>query len=616
MRHKFLLVVIMLLVIACPASASRRRERLDIMDSEDMSMARFLLAPIDLTGKFTLTEAPEYNLRMMKQINPDFMTYPEADGIIWKKHTITARSERGGIESVRLYVILGRRGLDSKWLNWNIPVPAEGTTRILEAKAYDFTTLAEISTPTPEEDSEAGIIRVNFQGLPDTFIIAIAWHEHLPSVLSVEGLNWFQESLRVWEAVTEVYSPETIAYRTFPDSVPPERDHSGIDMLYTWRRINLDPFIPAGEIARLHRAGVIFSTRRGTSGVLSIINDLQDTGKRSPDPETASAIKRSKSEGTLQLIERLMNHTELYLAEGSPRKIPASGPLTRTEKIFLAKSWLALHKIDASLNWQIPFEPDDMTPLCAAMFTEPVLDVQGVKGVNFHNMTDPKLLGGTKIYGITTDGKLSSRIIPAGKSTDNRLSAVMDLRLNEHGAVSGTVRLLLRGAWAALILTDNPSDDTAARALPSLFPDLTNYKDVKYRTVKGIPEISFTVDNKPGIGGTGNGVLAILPFFEPVAMRKLGGYDAPVELAFPFIVDQNITLGFPKNASEALISNKVSKNPDKINYSESYTNRRHRLIAEARFELNMNSVTSGNMSLLRRNLDMWRMFSARHIPVR
>ncbi|MBQ4431585.1 MAG: hypothetical protein II877_08775, partial [Synergistaceae bacterium] len=265
---------------------------------------------------------------------------------------------------------------------------------------------------------------------------------------------------------------------------------------------------------------------------------------------------------------------------------------------------------------QIPFEPDDRTPLCAGMFMNPVLEVKGVKGISFHDMTDPKLLTSAKIYGVTNEGRVFSRRTPSSKPGENRLSAIMDLRLNEHGSLSGTVRVILRGAWGALMLGNNPTDGTARGALLSLFPGLTNYKDVKYSSNKGTPEITFTLENKPGIGGTGHGVLAILPFFEPIAMRKLGGYEPPVEIAFPFIVDQNITLGFPKNATQALVSGKVAKNPDKINYSESYTNRRHRLIAESRFELNMPSVTSGNMSLLRRHLDQWRLFSARQIPVR
>ena len=315
------------------------------------------------------------------------------------------------------------------------------------------------------------------------------------------------------------------------------------------------------------------------------------------------------------MIGWMKKQPEIDLAEGFPRKLPKSGALTRSEKVLAAKSWLASQKVDVSVLWQIPFEPDDTTPLCARMFMNPVLEIQGVKGVSFHDMTDPKLLTGAKIFGVTNEGRVSSRRIPSSKPGENKLSAVMDLRLNEHGSISGTVRVILRGAWGALMLGNNPTDGTARGALLSLFPGLTNYKDVKYSN-KGTPEITFTLENKPGIGGTGKGVLAILPFFEPVAMRKLGGYEPPVEIAFPFIVEQNITLGFPKNATQALVSGKVAKNPDKINYSESYTNRRHRLIAEARFELNMPSVTSGNMSLLRRHLDQWRLFSARQIPVR
>ncbi|MBQ7666045.1 MAG: hypothetical protein IJS42_04955, partial [Synergistaceae bacterium] len=162
----------------------------------------------------------------------------------------------------------------------------------------------------------------------------------------------------------------------------------------------------------------------------------------------------------------------------------------------------------------------------------------------------------------------------------------------------------------------NPTDGTARGALLSLFPGLTNFKDVKYKNAKGTPEISFTIENKPGIGGTGKGVLALIPFFEPVSMRALGGYEAPVEIKFPFVIEQSMTLGFPKNAKEALISGKVNRNPDKINYSESYQNRRHRLIAESRFELNMQSVSAGNMGLLRKCLEQWRVFSSRQIPVR
>ena len=620
MVRKFLAIILIVFAAVGAASAEDLMDssKLNIRRVDDMNMSGILPAYVKPTGRFQLgeTEEPSYDLSRMKQINPNFETYPEATGIIWLKHAVISRSDSGGMEVSRLYVILGRRGLGGKWLNWNIPIPSNGSAEILESNVYDFNSLAGIGTISPVEDSEAGVIKLNFTGLPETFILVVFWKEHLPSNLSVEGVCWFQEDLRVWESIVEVHSPQTLAYRTFPAPVAPETEKLTGETLYRWRNINVEPFVSSGELARVQKSGVIFSTRQGTSGALAVVKDVEAFGNIPANSDAVKDFRRSKADGVMHMIDWLKSQPEIELAEGFPRKLPKSGALTRSEKVLAAKSWLTSQKVDASLHWQIPFEPDDRTPLCAGMFMNPVLEVKGVKGISFHDMTDPKLLTSAKIYGVTNEGRVFSRRTPSSKPGENRLSAIMDLRLNEHGSLSGTVRVILRGAWGALMLGNNPTDGTARGALLSLFPGLTNYKDVKYSSNKGTPEITFTLENKPGIGGTGQGVLAILPFFEPIAMRKLGGYEPPVEIAFPFIVDQNITLGFPKNATQALVSGKVAKNPDKINYSESYTNRRHRLIAESRFELNMPSVTSGNMSLLRRHLDQWRLFSARQIPVR
>ena len=622
MARKFLAVILLLLVSPVFAEDLMDSSKLNMRRVDDMNMSGILPAHVKpSSGGFVLAEfgrvdEPSYDLSRMKQVNPNFETYPDALGIVWLKHAVISRSDSGGMEVTRLYVILGRRGLGGKWLNWNIPIPSGGSAEILEANVYDFTSLAGIGSVSPVEDSESGIIRLNFSGLPETFILAVSWKERLPSHLSVEGICWFQEDLRVWESVVEVHSPQKVVYKTFPDRVAPESEVLTGETVYRWRSINVDPFSSSGELARLQRAGVVFSTRWGFSGALAVTKDIEALGDIPPNPDAIEGFRRSKAQGVTQLIDWLKSQPEIELAEGFPRKLPNSGALTRAEKVLAAKSWLVSQKVNASLHWRLPFEPDDLPPLCAEMFTNPVLEIQGVKGISFHDIGDPKLLAGAKIFGITNESRLVSRRIPSSKPGVNRLSAVMDLQLNEHGSLSGTVRVILRGAWGALMLGNNPTDGTARGAILSLFPGLTNYKDVKYSSSKGTPEITFTLENKPGIGGTGRGVLAILPFFEPTAMRKLGGYEPPVEVAFPFIVDQNITLGFPKNASQALVSGKVAKNPDKINYSEAYTNRRHRLIAESRFEVNMPSVTSGNMSLLRRHLDQWRLFSARQIPVR
>ena len=99
-------------------------------------------------------------------------------------------------------------------------------------------------------------------------------------------------------------------------------------------------------------------------------------------------------------------------------------------------------------------------------------------------------------------------------------------------------------------------------------------------------------------------------------LNDLANTPPTIELKFPFVLEININLSLPKNAKEALVSGKILPMPDKINYSENYLNRRHKLEANARLEINMPVISIGNMSLLRRNIILWHNFVAKNIPVR
>ena len=253
------------------------------------------------------------------------------------------------------------------------------------------------------------------------------------------------------------------------------------------------------------------------------------------------------------------------------------------------------------------------------MFDSPVLKLSENKGRNitFHDMNDSKLLAGAKIYEVD-NGNINPRRIPASKSSDNRLSAIMNLNLDDNGMLSGTIKIILRGAWAGLMLgsESKPSDGIIRGTVLSLFPGLSNYHSVKYASSKGTPVISFILDKKPGISGSGSRWLARPPFFEPSAVRNLGTMEAPIDIKFPFIIDQDITINFPKNATEALITGKTEKNQDKINYSDESRSRKKSFTTQARLELNMQSVGENSIPLLQKVLNQWRSFGARNIPVR
>jgi len=605
---KYVLAAILILILICSQNANAgdlMDDAMNIKNIKEMNMAG-LMPNYKGAGNFAKSETLDFNLPRMKSVNPDFNTYPNENGIIWLKYSDIASSSNG-LEITRLYVILGRKGLDKKWLEWNIQIPNDGKVEVLLAEVYDFATLNKTLDANIQENSEAGIKKIDFVALPDIFILTVAWKEILPNQLSVEGLCWFQEDLRVWESVVDIASTQELKYKTFPAVYPVERELINDEYSYTWRRINIDPYT-SNEIARFQRQGVVFGTRKGSAALTALLKEIENSANISAPADAGKTPQK--------IISWLMKHPEIELAEGSPRKIPdLSQPLTKREKILLAKSWLNANKTEAFLDWQLPFEIDNETPLCPQLFFAPVLEYINVKGSHslFHDMTSPTLLAGSKIFGFNSD-KLTPRRIPAQKSGDNRLSAIMDLQLSKNGLLNGDVRVLLRGAWGEFY---NPDTKNLNSVVLALFPNLKNFDDVKFKKIKGVPEISFKITNKPGVAGTGTGILAVLPFFEPVAVRKLLSYEDPIEILFPFIIDQDINILFPENATEALISGKTNRAPDKINYSHSYNNnRKRRLTAEARFEVNIQNISGGNMNLLTRCLEQWQAFSSRNIPIR
>ena len=618
MKKFFCLIFVLLFLVNSRSYAEDLIDNslLKVRETDDLNMSGLIPSYVKNwnSSNQTTYQGNDYNLNQMRRMNPDFTTFPNTDGIIWLKHTAFSHSQNGGLEVTRLFVILGRKGLNSQWLNWNIQIPDKGSAEIIEASIYDNSNGYKISDIQPELDSSSGIYKVNFIGVPDTFIIVVSWAEHLPDELSIEGLCWFQEDLPVWESIIEITSTEQIFYKTFPnENISPEIQ----DNNYTWRRINLEPAAPESEILRNQKSGVAFSSKKGTSGLTKIIRNIEESGKIPKPSKAVSGIKKSEPKDAHKIITWLRQQPEINLSEGLSRKIPEKAPWTQKEKIIIAHSWLKDLGIESNFNWDLPFTPDENTPLCAAMFFNPLLEIQGLKNQNIFSINDIKLLSGATIFTTSIKNEtFSTKKIPSSKASENKLSAIMELSLNENGMLNGNIRLILRGAWSGLLLNKGTDSGNVRGALLALLPNLSNYKDVKYSNKKGVSEISFKLENKPGVAGTGTGLLAILPLFEPLPLSPLVNSEPPFDLKFPFILEQNITLGLPKKAARALVDGKINKSNEKINYSEFYQNKRHRLITESRLEVNMTNISGGNYQTLQQSLAQWHNYSTKPIPVR
>ena len=546
---------------------------------------------------------PPYDIQQMRRVNPDFSTYPDDNGIIWLKSTNVTRHENGGMEITRLYIILCRKNIDSKWLTWNIQIPRNGNVNIMHSSLYDFASDKKIRDVKPVEQNNLNIIDFNGE-LPENFIILIAWKEILPEHISFDGVCWLQEDLRIWENLIEITSQQALNYVTFPqENLRPIVQNSLYGTVYTWRKINSEAFNPLAGLSKIQRSGIAYGNVRNENGLKSVFNRANDSSNVKPTPEITKILKG----GTKNFIDWLKSEPNINLAESNSRRnIPNSGGWSKSEKLILANSWLN----NTEMRWALPYEPEKDSPLSEALFYEPVIEFKKSSDPKFKlkyfSLNDPVLMQGVKIYSVSNEGRLTKKSIPISKSSANKLNALMDLKLDENGILNGNVKLNISGGW------NNILSGTPEEILYSLFPGLTHYENLKIQD----GELNFKVVNRPGIAGTGRGILAILPFFEPVMLNDLANTPPTIELKFPFVLEININLSLPKNAKEALVSGKILPMPDKINYSENYLNRRHKLEANARLEINMPVISIGNMSLLRRNIILWHNFVAKNIPVR
>ncbi len=579
---------------------------------------------------------PEYDLARMRQVNPDFSTYPDARGIVWLKRVSCGPARDGGMERTHLWVLLGRSGLDRRWLDWDIPDPPGGSARVLEAGVYALESSRKIADILPSERDQGGVTMhsVRFEELPETFILVLCWQDSFPGSLSLEDLVWTQESLPVWESVVEVSVPDGRPFfhysfqnhRSF-QNVRPEVERGNGRSVYTWRTVNAEPLVP-GELRASIRGGVVFGMRQGTEGLARLMRDEAAAAVPQAPPAALGGFHRGTEAGTAALLSWLYEQPDAVLPEGCRRALPSEGPWTGGEKLLMAHAWLRERGVNALLHWRTALGPDANSPVCPGLLLAPVLEVPPFKGARFKESffcdlddaprmgrTSPLLMG-CRIFAPDGEGRVAGRRIPEAKASENRLRALLDLSLSPGGALSGTVRLQARGAWRSLFFRAW-EDGRAGELLPSLFRNLRGYEAAQLKESGGEAELAFRIGEMPGIMGTqGKNLLVILPAFVPESLQSLPGESIPVELAFPFLLEQRVSLLLPPGVKRVMLPTDTERASGKVLYGESFkASRLKKVMAEARLQVSATRLAEEDGASLRTALDLWRNFSARPLPL-
>ncbi|GHS88315.1 hypothetical protein AGMMS49957_09610 [Synergistales bacterium] len=521
-------------------------------------------------------EAPD--MASMIQQNPDFSTYPGYDGVIWLKQREYALAEDGGVERRNLWVILGRKGLDVRWLKWDIAIPEgwegrRGAVEFQAASVYSPGEGKKIADIAPSAGD--GVTRsVSFpsEALPDEFILVIAWSELFPNKLSIDDLVWVSESLPVWEDVTLATVPATQQfYYTSNTGVEPEQRQTGTSILYEWRVINT---LPDARVSLLDspRSYIAFGVREGKDGAARLLKSLE--------PAVMARFAKIAPKG-----------------------------------------------LDTRIFWILAYPPNTGEPICDGMAVSPVLAVSDNKNTRYYDLKetsyeslsasmskkeDSVSLRGREIWGVNDEGKTEKRQIPNLSASQNRLGARFDMSLDKNGILSGTVKITALEAWGDLFSGLDLKD-----VMSEIFPQPIRWGEIK-KTGKNALEITAVFAPVQAIKSSdGDRVMVSIPSMRPKCITNLRpDASGPKTLRFPFTVDARFVLALPEGTESVLLPEPAESDRAKIKSSVTYKYRKRIMTAEGRLTVGAVKLDEESAPALGTAITNWQNLMTKPLPIK
>ena len=129
--------------------------------------------------------------------------------------------------------------------------------------------------------------------------------------------------------------------------------------------------------------------------------------------------------------------------------------------------------------------------------------------------------------------------------------------------------------------------------------------------------MAFSIGEMPGIMGTqGKNLLVILPAFVPESLQSLPGDSVPVELVFPFLMEQRVSLQLPPGVEKVMLPADTERASGKVLYGENFkASKLKKVTAEVRLQVSATRLAEEDGASLKTALDLWRNFSARPLPL-
>jgi hypothetical protein len=525
--------------------------------------------PIDISGSF-YDSAPKIDLMEMVQECPHFVSYPGYDGIIWlKKHTY--QIDAGGSMSVTsVWVILGKSEIGKKWLDWKIHIPKGGDAQVFEASLYDPGSLIQIERITPQLKGNEW--HINFQPVPEEFIIVLSYRETYAHSLAIQGMLWLNENLPIWEhtIIVNVETGRDFEYVTNAN-IEPQISSKGTYDIYKWMIVNQTPSL-SNSLRTDSRVWLAFGNKQPLS---SFIKSLENYAKMAA-PKPPSNVEAWLKKGDFTSFFKWLQEQEIDDSTDRTREmIPEKAPWSKWEKTIIASSWINRFISSSSrLFWKLVIDPSKYNFTNGSIVLGPVLELQRKNETFFYEigqsfqsgLTSLSLIGET-LYSPSEGGSLEKRVIPPRGASSNRLSIIWNLIIEENSTITGSVSLIMRNSWKDFLF----SDMSALDILRDITGKAAVEKSIKINNIKDGIEINALLKPNKIILGT-SGTNAIIPLIPPQPdwLRDLGMAILPYSIKFPMTIETNYRINLPANVKDVIPPSPIDRDGGKIKYSEKY----------------------------------------------
>lgn len=568
----------------------------------------------------------------MIQESPHFSDHPGADGVIWLRELdYSLRADGAMVRTTRL-VVLARQGVGDQWTRWSIPIPEGGEAKVVSAALYDPGSGRIISPvlPTAGEESGVAYTEVLFPDLQDEFIIVLSLNEILPRKFAAEDFLWINESLPVWEQKISVTAPVGMELAVQSSGIgEPSREMTASGERYVWHVVNSDSW-SGRTLKRDDRAFLAFSTRKGSEPAARYLDGLEKMLLPQPPAAVKSILGQANKQKAGSELIRWMEKAPGF-SRGFPDSfvrpdIPGEGPWTPWEKVLLLNRWIRSAGWDSSLHWLAAYSFDLLSPVPEGALIRPVteLHIAGVPSFfcdlgrgSSPNETPPSLWG--RLLYTPSQNILNGRVVSGSTASEHRLSIDWVLDLARDGLASGRVDVLIRNGWVGFFFPGGtPTDESMGRLAAELFPGMRLVDGgVSFAPIKYGWKVTLRPEPRQSIV-SGGAMLALFPGATPFWLEELGDGRSNYRLAFPFVIEQNLTFRLPPKTDLVMAPSSASRTLERVKYEESvyHNKRRNTLTAGSKIVLSAENVTDGIGRSLAEAVGRWMAYASRTFPFR